>query len=78
MYSKHAVVWSQPGCIFCDMASRMLLSMGYTVEEKKIGANVTKADFMEANPGARSVPQIYLDGEIVPGGFVGLKAMLDD
>ncbi len=75
--SKHAEVWSQANCQYCDIAINMLLAKGYSVEEKKIGRDITKEEFITANPGARTVPQIYLDGEIVPGGFVGLKAMLD-
>ena len=35
-----------------------------------------KEDLMEAVPGARSVPQIFLDGELV-GGFQELKKRLE-
>lgn len=75
--SKKAVVWSQPNCPYCDMAKKLLESQGYEVEERKIGFTYTKEQFFEANPGARSVPQIYLNEELVPGGYSGLKAMLE-
>lgn len=74
--SKKAVVWSQPNCPYCDMAKKLLESRGYEVEERKIGFNYTKDQFLESNPGARSVPQIYLEEELVPGGYAGLAKVL--
>lgn len=78
MSKKMAEIWSQANCHFCDMAKNILASKGYTITERKIGVNVTRDDFLTAHPGARTVPQIWLNGEIVPGGYAGLKAMLDD
>lgn len=67
-----AIVWSKPDCPFCVQATQYLESKGIVVEEKKIGSGVSKEDLFEAVPTARSVPQIFLDGNYI-GGFNDLK-----
>lgn len=41
-------------------------------EERKIGAGWTKEQLLESIPSARSVPQIYLDGNYI-GGYTELR-----
>ena len=48
---------------------------GIQFEERKIGDGYTKEDLLEAVPTARTVPQIFLDEELV-GGFDDLKRKL--
>lgn len=72
-----AVVWSKYNCQFCDQAKSLLQSKGIQIEECKIGDGYTKEELLEAVPSARSVPQIFLDGEYV-GGFEQLKERLKD
>jgi glutaredoxin len=71
-----AVVWSKDHCPFCDQAKGLLKMKGIDFEEKKIGHGFTKEDLLEAVPTARTVPQIFLDGELV-GGFTELRAKLN-
>lgn len=71
----NAVVWSSVGCAWCDKAKALLKSKGIAYEEKKIGSGYQKEDLLEAVPGARTVPQIFLDGEYI-GGFDQLVARL--
>jgi glutaredoxin 3 len=68
-----AVIWSKFMCPYCDQAKSLLASKGYEIEERKIGDGYLKEDLLEAVPGARSVPQIFLDGELI-GGLDNLKA----
>ncbi len=70
-----AIVWSKYHCPFCDQAKALLSKKGITFEEKKIGDGFTKEDLLEAVPGARTVPQIFLDGKLI-GGFTELKKHL--
>jgi glutaredoxin 3 len=49
---------------------------GIAFEEKKIGDGYTKEDLLEAVPTARTVPQIFIEDELV-GGFTELKARLN-
>jgi glutaredoxin len=72
-----AIVWSKYDCPYCDQAKALLKSKGIQVEEKKIGDGYTKEELLEAVPTARSVPQIFLDGELV-GGFTELRKKLTE
>lgn len=72
-----AVIWSRYHCPYCDQAKALLTSKGIVFEEKKIGDGYTKEELLEAVPNARTVPQIFLDGELV-GGFTELKQKLTE
>jgi glutaredoxin 3 len=68
-----AIIWSKDYCPYCVNAKALLEQKGIEYEERKIGAGYTKEDLLEAVPSARTVPQIFLDGELV-GGFTELRA----
>lgn len=70
-----AIVWSKEFCPYCVSAVALLKQKGYEIEERKIGAEWTKQQLLESVPMARTVPQIFLDGEYV-GGFDDLKKHL--
>jgi glutaredoxin len=72
-----AIVWSKYHCPYCDQAKALLKAKGIQFEEKKIGDGYTKEELLEAVPNARTVPQIFLNGELV-GGFTELKAKLTE
>lgn len=67
-----AVVWSKPACPYCDQAKALLKMKEIEYEEKVIGDGYMKEDLLEAVPGARSVPQILIDDQLI-GGFAELK-----
>ena len=70
-----AIIWSKYQCPYCDQAKALLKQKGIQFEEKKIGDGYTKEDLLEAVPSARTVPQIFLEGELI-GGFTELKKHL--
>jgi len=70
-----AIVWSKYHCPFCDQAKALLTQKGIEFEERKIGDGYTKEDLLEAVPTARTVPQIFLDGNLI-GGFTELRQHL--
>ena len=70
-----AVVWSKDACPFCDQAKALLKQKGIEFEEKKIGHGYTREQLLEAVPNARTVPQIFLDNELI-GGFTELRKHL--
>ena len=70
-----AVVWSKNQCPYCDQAKNLLKMKGIEIEERNISKDWTKEQLLEAVPAARTVPQIFLDGELV-GGFTELKQRL--
>jgi glutaredoxin len=75
--SLKAIVYSKYHCTFCEQAKALLKSKGIPYEERKIGDGYTKEDLLEAVPTARTVPQIFLDGELI-GGFNELKQHLTE
>ena len=71
-----AVVWSKDNCPYCEQAKGLLKMKGIEFEEKKIGHGYTTEELLEAVPGARTVPQIFIDETLV-GGFTELKTHLE-
>ncbi len=67
-----AVIWSKPDCPYCVMAEKLLTQKGYEIEERKIGFGYNREQLFEAVPNAKSVPQIFIDGELI-GGYDNLK-----
>ena len=73
---NNAEVWSQENCPACQEAKRLLASHAIEYTECMIGVGTySKKDLIEKVPNARSVPQIFLDGEYV-GGLQELKKRL--
>lgn len=61
------VIWSKPNCPYCVAAKELIDSFNLVYEEKVIGDGYTREEFFEANPGAKTVPQIYIQGTHVGG-----------
>jgi glutaredoxin-related protein len=70
-----AIVWSKNQCPYCDQAKNLLKMKGIEIEERNINKEWTKEQLLEAVPTARTVPQIFLDNELI-GGFTELKERL--
>ena len=73
----NVVVWSKPQCGFCDKAKAKLDSLHVNYEVKMIGTDVQLEDLLEAVPGARSVPQIQINGSNL-GGYTDLLKYIED
>jgi len=70
-----AVVWSKDACPFCDQAKNLLKLKGIEYEERNINRDWTRDQLLEAVPTARTVPQIFLDDQLI-GGFTELRKHL--
>ena len=71
-----AIVWSKDQCPYCVQAKALLDSRGIEYEERNIMKGTwTKEQLLEAVPTARTLPQIFLDGDHI-GGFSELKNKL--
>ncbi len=71
-----AIVWSNVGCSYCEQAKKLLKSKDIEVEERNLAHGTwTVQQLQEAVPGARTVPQIFLDDEYV-GGYQELEKKL--
>ena len=71
-----AIVWSKDACPYCVQAKNLLQLKGIQYEERNITQGTwTKEQLLESVPNARTLPQIFLDDELV-GGFQELKKHL--
>ncbi len=77
-------IYSKPGCTYCEQAKELLKSKGLQYEELILDVGQLKDpgvtyytvnQLKEKVPAARTVPQIFKDGEHV-GGFDALKKMI--
>jgi glutaredoxin 3 len=72
----NAEVWSQSNCPACTEAKRLLEQRAIKYTEYMLGINgYSKKELMAKVPNARSVPQIFLNGELI-GGLHELKKRL--
>jgi glutaredoxin len=67
-----AIIWSKNACPFCDQAKNLLKSRGIEFEERNVSTDWTREQLLEAVPDARTVPQIFLDQQLI-GGFTELQ-----
>ena len=70
-----AIVWSKNACPFCDQTKNLLKLKGIEFEERNISTDWTREQLLEAVPNARTVPQIFLDEQLI-GGFTELRKHL--
>lgn len=66
------IVWTKPGCPFCEMAKTFLNQRNISYEERNIGQGWTREQLLEAVPTAKTVPQIFIDGKYI-GTYEELK-----
>ena len=71
-----ALIWSRDYCIYCEHAKMLLNEKGVQYEERKIGSTWTKEQLLESVPTAKSVPQIFIDGQHI-GGYKELREYFD-
>lgn len=68
-----AIIWSKDQCPYCVQAKNLLTQKGIEYEERNINNGWDREDLLAAVPGARTVPQVFLDNELI-GGFNELRA----
>lgn len=64
-------VYSKNNCPFCDRAKALLESKGIPFNTIMMEEHPDAREFL-MEQGLRSVPQIFNDGVLLPGGFQGL------
>jgi glutaredoxin len=65
------------GCASCTAAVNKLKAKGLEHIVIKIDEDMTAARFIQKE-GHRSMPQIYKDDVLIPGGFKGLESHLNN
>jgi glutaredoxin 3 len=68
---RHFTLYTKPSCPYCVQAKRLIERKGDSYDELELGKDATREQLLERAPGARTVPQIFLDEELI-GGFTEL------
>ena len=69
-------IYSKPNCPFCVQAKALAEREGHELTYKMLDEDFDRETLMETFPGARTFPQIIVDGEKI-GGFTEYKALVD-
>ncbi len=67
-------IYGKPQCPFCDKAKALCEQKGYEYTYKQLGVDFGREEILEEFPGARTFPQIRINGENV-GGYTELDEM---
>jgi glutaredoxin len=70
-------IFGKPMCPFCEQAKQLCETRGLEYTYKSLGTDYTKEELLENFPGARTVPQIRINGQNI-GGFDKLGPYLED
>lgn len=70
------VIYSKSNCPFCEKAKAWFTQHGFTYTEIKLDDEEQRLAFYQKIPGARSVPQIFIDDKLV-GTYNDLMAQAD-
>lgn len=70
-----SIIWSKPQCPQCDQAKALMKLKNVEYEERLLGDNWSKEQLLEAVPNAKSVPQIFINDNLI-GGLAELKKFL--
>ena len=69
-------IYSKPQCPFCVQAKALAEREGHELTQKMLDEDFNRETLMETFPGARTCPQIIVDGEKI-GGFTEYKALVE-
>jgi len=70
-------IYGKPMCPFCDKAKALCEVRGFDYTYKSLGADYSREELMEMFPGARTVPQIKVNGKTI-GGYDAFTKYLDE
>lgn len=71
------LIYGKPLCPFCDKAKALCEQREFDYQYKTLDVDYTKEELLETFPGARTVPQIVVNGQKV-GGFEGFTKYLEE
>ena len=60
-------IFGKTMCPFCDKAKQLFETGGYEYTYKQLDVDFTREELFEQFPGARTFPQIRVDGEAIGG-----------
>ena len=69
--NKKVEIYSKSNCSYCDMAKSFFDSRGISYEVYSADDQNVFKEMLERNPSARTVPQIFIDDQLI-GGYTDL------
>ena len=60
-------IWGRPGCSYCERAKQICKKFGLNYIYHQLDEDFTKEWLLERFPGAKTFPQIIVDGEYIGG-----------
>ena len=70
-------IFGKPMCPFCEKAKQLCETRELEYTYKSLGTDYTKEELLENFPGARTVPQIRINGKNI-GGYDQLGPYLEE
>lgn len=70
-------IWGKPACPHCEQAKRLCESRGLSYVYKQLGTDFEREQVLEEFPGARTFPQIKVNGDKI-GGYDKLGPYLEE
>ena len=70
-------IYSKPMCPYCDMAKALAEREGHDLTVKMLDVDFDREVLLETFPGARTYPQIIVDGNKI-GGYTEFKKLIDE
>lgn len=74
-------IYSKPACPFCDkalfLAQQVVQESVHTYNKFMLDEDFTREELFEKFPGARTFPQIRVDGENI-GGYTEFKELIEN
>ncbi|SLN56356.1 glutaredoxin family protein [Oceanibacterium hippocampi] len=68
-------IFTGPGCGYCTAAKALLRERKLRFTERDISDEAVRAELLKRLPRARTIPQIFMDGEPI-GGYDDLRHRL--
>jgi glutaredoxin len=60
-------IWGRPGCSYCERAKQICKKFGLNYIYHQLDEDFTREELLERFPGAKTYPQIIVDGEYIGG-----------
>lgn len=70
-------IYGKPMCPYCDMAKNLCETRQFKYTYKSLGTDYEKEELLEMFPGARTVPQIKINGKTI-GGYNEFTKYIED
>ena len=76
MMLKNVEIYSKSNCVFCDKAKHYFTENNITYVEHNVEIPEVFEALMNRNPNARTMPQIFVDDELI-GGYTDLMECVE-